>query len=255
MCSQSAGSFNYLLGWEGREHTATTTLLLLQRTQQRGERSKATQAAQTKRGLGLEAMAADASAGDGASAAGSGAESGGAVAASHATRRAVVWGLTALALATRLHDLPLPRSVACAGGGAAGAGWAVDGCVTGGTRRTLASSPTSISTTPSTLTSTRPWPRSGGAGAAGRPVPVTQCVLQMLIALAGALTGYDGSFPFEQPGDEYGSTSYLGMRAVSCNCCIVAGLCCVCVCVFFVLFWTDEQRCSCALCSARCACR
>ena len=36
----------------------------------------------------------------------------------------------------------------------------------------------------------------------------------MLIALAGWLTGYDGQFPFEEPGDPYGDTNYLGMRVV-----------------------------------------
>jgi len=37
----------------------------------------------------------------------------------------------------------------------------------------------------------------------------------MLIALSGYLSGYDGTFPFEKPGDKYGSTSYVGMRSVS----------------------------------------
>lgn len=36
----------------------------------------------------------------------------------------------------------------------------------------------------------------------------------MIIALAGALTGYDGSFEFKEPGMEYGETKYIGMRAV-----------------------------------------
>lgn len=35
---------------------------------------------------------------------------------------------------------------------------------------------------------------------------------KMLIGLAGYLTGYDGSFPFAKPGDEYGDTNYIGMR-------------------------------------------
>uniref|UniRef100_A0A8D8ZZ10 Protein O-mannosyl-transferase 2 n=1 Tax=Cacopsylla melanoneura TaxID=428564 RepID=A0A8D8ZZ10_9HEMI len=35
---------------------------------------------------------------------------------------------------------------------------------------------------------------------------------KMLIALSGYLTGYDGSFPFEKPGDKYGDVNYLGMR-------------------------------------------
>lgn len=34
----------------------------------------------------------------------------------------------------------------------------------------------------------------------------------MLIALSGALTGYNGSYPFEKPGDKYNGTSYEGMR-------------------------------------------
>lgn len=38
---------------------------------------------------------------------------------------------------------------------------------------------------------------------------------KMLIGLAGYLTGYDGSFPFDKPGDKYGDTEYYGMRAVS----------------------------------------
>lgn len=36
----------------------------------------------------------------------------------------------------------------------------------------------------------------------------------MLIALSGYLSGYDGTFPFEKPGDKYGNTSYVGMRMV-----------------------------------------
>ena len=35
---------------------------------------------------------------------------------------------------------------------------------------------------------------------------------KMLIGLAGVLTGYDGSFPFSKPGDDYGDTAYVGMR-------------------------------------------
>lgn len=34
----------------------------------------------------------------------------------------------------------------------------------------------------------------------------------MLIALSGYLTGYDGTFPFEKPGDKFGDTNYAGMR-------------------------------------------
>ncbi|XP_052756481.1 protein O-mannosyl-transferase 2 [Galleria mellonella] len=35
---------------------------------------------------------------------------------------------------------------------------------------------------------------------------------KMLIALSGKLTGYDGTFPFEKPGDKYDSARYQGMR-------------------------------------------
>ena len=36
----------------------------------------------------------------------------------------------------------------------------------------------------------------------------------MLIGLSGYLTGYDGEFPFDKPGDDYGDVSYVGMRMV-----------------------------------------
>lgn len=39
--------------------------------------------------------------------------------------------------------------------------------------------------------------------------------LQMLIAMAGSLSGYNGSFPFDKPGDPYGENVYIGMRFVS----------------------------------------
>ncbi|XP_075982905.1 protein O-mannosyl-transferase 2 [Anticarsia gemmatalis] len=35
---------------------------------------------------------------------------------------------------------------------------------------------------------------------------------KMLIALSGKLTGYDGKFPFEKPGDKYEDSKYQGMR-------------------------------------------
>ncbi|KAJ8674354.1 hypothetical protein QAD02_005616 [Eretmocerus hayati] len=35
---------------------------------------------------------------------------------------------------------------------------------------------------------------------------------KMLIALSGYLTGYDGTFPFEKPGDKYENVNYIGMR-------------------------------------------
>lgn len=36
----------------------------------------------------------------------------------------------------------------------------------------------------------------------------------MLIAASGVLTGYNGTYPFEKPGDKYNGTSYEGMRLV-----------------------------------------
>ena len=35
---------------------------------------------------------------------------------------------------------------------------------------------------------------------------------KMLIGLSGHLTGYNGTFPFNKPGDKYHDTKYLGMR-------------------------------------------
>nr|XP_003705238.1 PREDICTED: protein O-mannosyl-transferase 2 isoform X1 [Megachile rotundata]XP_012145078.1 PREDICTED: protein O-mannosyl-transferase 2 isoform X1 [Megachile rotundata]XP_012145079.1 PREDICTED: protein O-mannosyl-transferase 2 isoform X1 [Megachile rotundata] len=40
---------------------------------------------------------------------------------------------------------------------------------------------------------------------------------KMLIALSGYLTGYDGTFPFEKPGDKYEDVKYIGMR-IFCTC-------------------------------------
>ncbi|KAK9877554.1 hypothetical protein WA026_018660 [Henosepilachna vigintioctopunctata] len=37
---------------------------------------------------------------------------------------------------------------------------------------------------------------------------------KMLIGLSGYLTGYDGTFPFDKPGDKYENTNYLGMRTL-----------------------------------------
>lgn len=33
--------------------------------------------------------------------------------------------------------------------------------------------------------------------------------------MAGSLSGYNGSFPFDKPGDLYGENNYIGMRFVS----------------------------------------
>jgi dolichyl-phosphate-mannose-protein mannosyltransferase len=47
----------------------------------------------------------------------------------------------------------------------------------------------------------------------------------MLIAFAGYLSGYDGTFPFDKPGDQYGENNYVGMRLVSFYYCgIVSGV-------------------------------
>ncbi|XP_045162576.2 protein O-mannosyl-transferase 2-like [Mercenaria mercenaria] len=40
---------------------------------------------------------------------------------------------------------------------------------------------------------------------------------KMLIGLAGHLSGYEGTFAFNKPGDEYGDIPYMGMRAM-CAC-------------------------------------
>lgn len=37
---------------------------------------------------------------------------------------------------------------------------------------------------------------------------------QMLIGLSGKLTGYNGTYPFDKPGDKYNGTNYQGMRLV-----------------------------------------
>lgn len=39
----------------------------------------------------------------------------------------------------------------------------------------------------------------------------------MLIGLSGYLTGYNGTYPFEKPGEKYNSTPYEGMRYVRFN--------------------------------------
>ncbi|NXV86398.1 POMT2 transferase, partial [Calonectris borealis] len=39
---------------------------------------------------------------------------------------------------------------------------------------------------------------------------------KMLIGLAGYLSGYDGTFPFQKPGDKYEQHNYVGMRG-GCN--------------------------------------
>ncbi|KAI4474915.1 hypothetical protein M0802_015382 [Mischocyttarus mexicanus] len=39
-----------------------------------------------------------------------------------------------------------------------------------------------------------------------------QSTSNMLIALSGYLTGYNGTFAFEKPGDRYEDVKYVGMR-------------------------------------------
>lgn len=46
---------------------------------------------------------------------------------------------------------------------------------------------------------------------------------KMSIAFAGYLSGYNGSFPFDKPGDSYGENSYVGMRMF----CATLGTLCV----------------------------
>lgn len=41
-------------------------------------------------------------------------------------------------------------------------------------------------------------------------------LVQLIIAVAGVLTGYNGSFEFKEPGQEYGEYPYVGMRVVGC---------------------------------------
>ena len=46
---------------------------------------------------------------------------------------------------------------------------------------------------------------------------------KMLIAGVGYVTGYNGTHPFEKPGDDYGDHNYVGMRAA----CTALGACLV----------------------------
>ncbi|XP_047131962.1 protein O-mannosyl-transferase 2 isoform X2 [Hydra vulgaris] len=45
---------------------------------------------------------------------------------------------------------------------------------------------------------------------------------KMLLAMAGWVTGYNGQFPFDKPGDQYGEHNYVGMRVF---CAILGGSC------------------------------
>ncbi|XP_029139304.1 protein O-mannosyl-transferase 2 [Protobothrops mucrosquamatus] len=54
---------------------------------------------------------------------------------------------------------------------------------------------------------------------------------KMLIGLAGYLSGYDGTFPFQKPGDKYEQHNYIGMRAF----CAFLGSCLIPFCYLTVL--------------------
>ena len=44
-------------------------------------------------------------------------------------------------------------------------------------------------------------------------------LLQLIIAVAGIISGYDGSFEFKEPGQKYEDTPYVGMRVVRARYC------------------------------------
>ncbi|XP_055930516.1 protein O-mannosyl-transferase 2-like [Argiope bruennichi] len=54
---------------------------------------------------------------------------------------------------------------------------------------------------------------------------------KMLIGLAGKLTGYNGTFAFNKPGDKYEDHNYLGMRLF----CVFHGICIIPFC--FLIVW------------------
>lgn len=54
---------------------------------------------------------------------------------------------------------------------------------------------------------------------------------KMLIGLSGKLTGYNGTFAFNKPGDKYGDHNYVGMRVF----CMVLGTCIIPFC--FLIIW------------------
>lgn len=54
---------------------------------------------------------------------------------------------------------------------------------------------------------------------------------KMLIGLSGVLTGYNGTFPFNKPGDKYGDHNYIGMRVF----CAILGALVIPFC--FVIVW------------------
>ncbi|PSN36572.1 Protein O-mannosyl-transferase 2 [Blattella germanica] len=67
---------------------------------------------------------------------------------------------------------------------------------------------------------------------------------KMLIALSGYLTGYDGKFAFEKPGDKYEGVNYIGMRVF----CTFLGACVV---PFgFIIVWELTRSLTAAIFSA-----
>lgn len=66
----------------------------------------------------------------------------------------------------------------------------------------------------------------------------------MLIGLAGYLTGYDGKFAFNKPGDKYEGVNYLGMRVF----CALLGACVVPFC--FQIVWRLTRSLSTAILAA-----
>ncbi len=53
----------------------------------------------------------------------------------------------------------------------------------------------------------------------------------MLIGLSGALTGYNGTFAFNKPGDKYGDQPYVGMRIF----CVILGT--LIIPMSFIIVW------------------
>lgn len=67
---------------------------------------------------------------------------------------------------------------------------------------------------------------------------------KMLIALSGYLTGYDGRFAFEKPGDKYEGVNYVGMRVF----CTLLGACIVPF--AFIIVWEMSHSLTAAALSA-----
>ena len=66
----------------------------------------------------------------------------------------------------------------------------------------------------------------------------------MLIGLSGKLTGYNGTFPFNKPGDKYGDENYLGMRLF----CVTLGTLIIPFC--FIIVWELTKSLSAAFLAA-----